>query len=156
MIYFIKHTEYVKIGYTHDILSRLSKLQVSCPVKMSVLGLIDGTMEDEGVLHKKFMDINSSGEWFRYTKELEDFIQSLDKGLMWKYGFEENASSPIGLIKSCRIGRNLSMEELGERLGITKQAVMDMERREVQGRVSLANVMKALSVMGYKYEYRAI
>jgi hypothetical protein len=47
MIYFIKHTEYVKIGYTHDIQQRVSQLQTSCPVKLCILGLIEGTFEDE-------------------------------------------------------------------------------------------------------------
>lgn len=156
MIYFIKHTEYVKIGYTSDILSRLSGLQVSCPIKLSLLGLIDGTIEDEQDLHKKFIQLKTSGEWFKYTSEMEDFIQSLDRNLMWKYGFETHISSPIGVIKSCRLEKNLSMEELGERLGITKQAVLDMEKREIQGKISVANMVKALDVMGYRYEHRAI
>lgn len=156
MIYFIKHTEYVKIGYTNNIQDRLSQLQVSCPVKLSVLGLVEGTMDDEFLYHLKFKYLHSSGEWFKHTSELDEFIDTLSKDLMWKYGFEQHTSSPIGVIKSCRLEKQLSLEELGEKLGVSKQAVLDMETRDMQGRISVNSIVKALAAMGYKYQHRAI
>jgi transcriptional regulator with XRE-family HTH domain len=74
---------------------------------------------------------------------------------MWKYGLAENKTSPIGLIKQTRLEQNLSLEELGEKLGMTKQGVMDMERRDSQGRITTGTLYKALEVMGCKYEARA-
>ncbi len=62
----------------------------------------------------------------------------------------------IGLIKSVRIEECLSAEELGERLGISKFGVLDMERREVLGRISVSKLHKALNAMGYRLECRAI
>jgi DNA-binding XRE family transcriptional regulator len=156
MIYFIKHTEYITIGYTNDIQNRLSQLQVSCPVRLKVLGLIDGLLEDEALHHEKFKHLSTSGEWFKQTSELDKFINTLDKNLMWKHGFETHEFSVIGVIKSCRIERNLSMEELGEKLGVSKQAIMDMETRDAQGRISVNSIVKALDAMGYKYQYRAV
>jgi hypothetical protein len=47
------------------------------------------------------------------------------------------------------------MEELGEKLGITKQGVMDMERRDAQGRITTGTLYKALATMGYVYQARA-
>ena len=99
MIYFIKHTDYVKIGYTDRIKLRLSTLQVSCPVKLEVLGLIEGNREDERNYHKMFKPISSSGEWFEYNTELQIFVESLRDDLLWKYGFGKDAFTPIGLIK---------------------------------------------------------
>jgi hypothetical protein len=156
MIYFIKHTDYVKIGYTNDILNRLSTLQVNCPVKLKVLGLIDGGLSDEAVYHKRFKHLSSSGEWFNYEREIEEFTDRLDKKLMWKYGFERHDKSPIGTIKSCRLEKNISLEELGELLGVSKQAVLDMQTREVQGKISLRSLSKALNAMGYNLEYRSV
>lgn len=155
MIYFIKHTDYVKIGFTDNIRNRLIDLQVSCPVKLKVLALVEGTYEDESTYHRMFKHLTSNGEWFNYTKELDGFIKELDKALMWKYGFEHHEHSPIGEIKRCRLEKNLSLEELGQLLGVSKQAVLDMEKREVQGKVSIGTITKALNVMGYKYQYRA-
>lgn len=156
MIYFIKHTDYIKIGYTHNIKYRLSQLQTSCPVKLIVLGLIQGTIEDEAFYHKKFIHLCTIGEWFKHTKEIDDFIYSLPQDLMWKHGFIVSNPSVIGLIKSCRLEKNLTMEDLGERMGITKQSIKDLETREMQGKVTLATLNKALSAMGYRYESRVL
>jgi DNA-binding XRE family transcriptional regulator len=156
MIYFIKHSEFVKIGYTTGINNRLSQLQTSSPHKLQVVGLIDGDLNKEKELHQKFIHLSTSGEWFNYTKELEDYIDKLDKSLLWKYGFIVNGISVIGLIKSCRLENNLSLQELGDRLGITKQSVMDMEKRELHGKISIDSMRKALNTMGYKLEFRAL
>jgi DNA-binding XRE family transcriptional regulator len=155
MIYFIKHTEYVKIGYTDRIKLRLSTLQISCPVKLEVLGLIEGNREDEKNYHKMFKPAGSSGEWFEYNTELQIFVEGLSDDLLWKYGFGKDAFTPIGLIKQCRLERKMSMEELGKTIGITKQGVLDMERRDAQGNITIGAIHKALLAMGYKYQNRA-
>lgn len=155
MIYFVKQGDYVKIGYTNTFKRRLNQLQTSSPVKLEVLALIKGDKSDEKNFHDAFKHINTNGEWFLYNDEIERFVDSLDKDLMWKYGFIENDNSPIGLIKQTRLQLNLSLEELGEKLGISKQGVMDMERRDAQGRITTGTLYKALQVMGCKYEARA-
>jgi len=155
MIYFIKHTEYVKIGYTNRIKPRLSTLQISCPVKLEVIGLIEGSREDERKYHNMFKLAGSNGEWFEYNKELQIFVEGLSDDLLWRYGFGKDSFTPIGLIKQCRLEKNMSMEELGEVLGITKQAISDIEKRDAQGNITIGAIHKALSAMGYKYQNRA-
>jgi DNA-binding XRE family transcriptional regulator len=155
MIYFIKNTDFVKIGYTDDIYRRLSQLQVSSPKKLELLGLVEGTFEDEKKYHKKFNEFYSHGEWFYYSQKLDDYISLLNKDLMWKYGYVKNEFNVIGLIKYCRLEQNLSLAELGERLGITSQSVKEMETREIQGKITLGKIIKTLSMLGYKYESRA-
>ena len=155
MIYFIKQEGYIKIGYTTLFKKRLTQLQTSSPVKLEVLALIKGEKTDEKKYHDTFKHINSNGEWFYYNDEIISFIDSLDISLMWKYGLSENKTSPIGLIKQTRLEKNLSLEELGEKLGITKQGVMDMERRDAQGRITTGTLYNALAAMGSKYESRA-
>lgn len=157
MIYFIQHTDYLKIGYTNDINIRLSDLQVSCPIKLKVLGLIEGTRKEESEYHKKFKHLGSSGEWFRCTSELLEFTETLDKTLLWKHGFiSDDSLSPLGIIKSCRLKENISLQDLADLIGITKQSINDMEVREIQGKTTLSSIIKCLDAMGYKFEYRAI
>ena len=155
MIYIVKQLDYVKIGYTSRFKTRLYQLQNGSPVKLEVLALIKGDKVDEKNYHDAFKHLSSNGEWFFYNDEIERFVESLDKDLMWKYGLTEEKSSPIGLIKQTRLEKNWSMEELGEKLGITKQGVMDMERRDAQGRITTGTLYKALATMGYVYQARA-
>jgi DNA-binding XRE family transcriptional regulator len=86
---------------------------------------------------------------------LQIFVEGLSDDLLWRYGFGKDAFTPIGLIKQCRIEKKMSMEELGEAMGITKQGVLDMEKRDAQGNITIGAIHKALSAMGYKYQNRA-
>lgn len=156
MIYFIKQGDYVKIGFTNRFKTRLSQLQVSSPIKLEVLAIIDGDKNDEQKFHEQFKHIASNGEWFMQCDELKSFIDLLDTNLMWKYGYLDNAISPIGIIKQTRLEKNLSMEELAERIGVTKQAILDMEKRDSQGRITINALSKVLYAMNTKLGIRAI
>lgn len=77
MIYFILNTEKntVKIGYTNsDVKQRLSDLQTGSPEKLDVLATMEGGAKIESELHAKFQGARLSGEWFVYTKEIENFV----------------------------------------------------------------------------------
>jgi len=156
MIYFIQHTDFIKIGYTKEIHKRLNQLQVSCPVKLKVLGLIPGTFDDESNYHNMFNHIHSHGEWFSANQELIDFIAKQNTDLMWKHGFQEQEYNEIGIIKECRKREHLSLEKLGERLGLSKQSIQSMEKRALTGSITLGALVKALHAMGYRYDYRAV
>jgi len=156
MVYFIKQNEFVKIGYTNRFKSRLIQLQTSSPVKLEVLGIVKGDIEDEKKYHNLFKEYSSNGEWFHYNQHIQKFIDNLDKELLWKFGYLNEKNSPIGLIKQTRIEKNLSMEELAEKLQITKQAVLDMELRDFQGRITINALAKALAAMNCKLGIRAV
>lgn len=156
MIYFIKQGDYVKIGFTNRFKTRLTQLQVSSPIKLEVLAIIDGDKNDEQKFHNQFKHIASNGEWFIHCDELKSFIDLLDTNLMWKYGYLHNKVSPIGIIKQTRLEKNLSMEELAEKIGVTKQAILDMERRDAQGRITINALSKVLYAMNTKLGIRAI
>ena len=156
MVYFIKQGDYVKIGFTNRFKTRLTQLQVSSPIKLEVLAIIDGDKSDEQKFHEQFRHISSNGEWFMQCDELKSFIDLLDTSLMWKYGYLDNTISPIGIIKQTRLEKNLSMEELAERIGVTKQGILDMERRDAQGRITINALSKVLYAMNTKLGIRAI
>ena len=59
------------------------------------------------------------------------------------------AAPPTGWIKAIRSALGMSMQQLGNKLSITKQSVQDIERRELEGSVSikaLREVAKALDM----------
>jgi DNA-binding XRE family transcriptional regulator len=155
MLYFIQQDQFIKIGYTRDIKSRLSSLQVSSPIKLKVLALMDGTISDEEKMHKMFKHLSVNGEWFQYCDELIKFIETIDKDLLWFHGFIDHPTNPIGLIKKCRLERNLAMSDLGKMLGVSKQAIRDMEQREITGSITVKALSKALETMNYKLGIRA-
>ena len=77
MIYFITDKQNIKIGYTkNSVKKRLKQLQTSCPEQLYILGWIDGDLETESFLHKKFSKsrIRYNGEWFRPTEDLISYI----------------------------------------------------------------------------------
>lgn len=51
MIYFIKASDRVKIGYASDPSLRIPAIQTSSPFELEVLLIIDGTYEKESELH---------------------------------------------------------------------------------------------------------
>mgnify|MGYP000871082522 CR=1 FL=1 len=154
MIYFIQHTNFIKIGYTDNIEQRLSALQTSCPIKLKVLAIIEGSLNEEKEYHIRFSKFSSSGEWFKINDELLEHIYHLPQDLMWKYGFVEYDKNQIGEIKKIRLEQGLSLEYLGSLLNCTKQSVSDMEKREIEGRITLGCLSKAADVLGYKFEYK--
>jgi DNA-binding NtrC family response regulator len=79
MIYFIQSDRPrgpIKIGHTNkfEADSRISALQTGSAFTLSLLCIIQGTIEDEKRLHKKFEHLKIKGEWFRPDKELIDFV----------------------------------------------------------------------------------
>ena len=123
---------------------------------MKVLGLIPGGFEDESKHHIMFEHLRSHGEWFSANQELIDFIAKQNTDLMWKHGFQEHEYNEMGILKECRKREHLSLERLGEKLGTSKQSVQSMERRTLNGSITLGALVKALHAMGYRYEYRAV
>jgi hypothetical protein len=72
MIYFIGSLEheYVKIGYTDNIVRRLQKMQSDSPFKLIVFRQIEGDQKLEKLIHKRFQYLHIRGEWFLKNKEL--------------------------------------------------------------------------------------
>jgi len=145
---------FVKIGFTSSIKQRLSALQVASPVPLKVLGLIHGTIDDEQLLRQKFISHSVNGEWFNLSSDIINFIEQLPMDLMWKYGFEKQDKSIMGEIKKTRLEKNLSLEESGRLIGITKQSFGAYEKSEIHGSITLRTMIKVASVFGCVFEYR--
>lgn len=157
MIYLISFEDkYLKIGYTTDIHKRLSQLQVSIPIKLNLIGLIEGGYNEENELHNIFNHLSESGDWFKFDISIINYFKS-KKCLMWENGLIPIGSFPvIGLIKSERIKNNLSLQDLAELYGSTKQAIIDMENREIKGNITIKVMHKIARLFGKKFEYRFV
>jgi predicted DNA-binding mobile mystery protein A len=60
---------------------------------------------------------------------------------------------PIGWIKAIRNGIGMSMEQLGKKLSITKQGVMDIEKREMEGAITIKAMQEIAKAMDTKFVY---
>ena len=60
---------------------------------------------------------------------------------------------PIGWIKAIPNGIGMSMEQLGKKLSITKQGVMDIEKREKEGAITIKSMQEIAKAMDMKLVY---
>ena len=84
-IYFIFNDDSyaIKIGRAANVEKRLQSLQTSSPVTLQVLkaipvGSLKKAQEIEKGLHAKFAHLRISGEWFRATPQLREYIAACD------------------------------------------------------------------------------
>jgi DNA-binding XRE family transcriptional regulator len=159
MIYFLKdENNYVKIGFSTDVIKRIYHLRTSSPYKSDVLLIIKGDYSLEQELHKKFKDSLKSGEWFLFSKEIESFINDNQKNnLCWEFGFTDENNINIDLnnkLKTERLRQGLSLANLGDILGIRPQSVYDFELSELHQRISLKMMVKVAKALGKEFQYR--
>ena len=77
-LYVVESQEKHKIGITKNISNRISTLKASMPHPMKLIygTEIENCREIEKVLHEKFKDKRTHGEWFTLTKEDIEYIKT--------------------------------------------------------------------------------
>ena len=78
-IYFIHAigTDRIKIGWAATLGIRFEVLSCSSPYPLEVLATIPGSREDEVELHRKFANLRVHNEWFLFSDDIKEFIESL-------------------------------------------------------------------------------
>lgn len=77
-VYFIQASSgEVKIGYARWPERRLGELQMGHPGQMWLLCAVPGGRDLERKLHQEFASDHVRGEWFKYTKRMQDRIKQL-------------------------------------------------------------------------------
>lgn len=144
MIYFIQNTEtkHIKIGYSDNVRSRLSDLQISSPYELAILTICEGGIEVEKELHDKFNGHYVRGEWFNPSEELISYINEFPPYVNKTY---------IGLRK-LRRDKKMTMEDVGKIMSISKQGVSDLEDRYDEGRITINNLKTYLDAIGYNMD----
>lgn len=99
-IYFIRAGEFVKIGRTRDVRRRIETLQIGNPHKLVLLGLVIG-WQNETEYHDRFCRSHFRGEWFRFTKDIQEFaktdLQSFnDAALEWANAHRRELAASAG------------------------------------------------------------
>lgn len=60
---------------------------------------------------------------------------------------------PIGWIKTVRVSLGMSLQQLAEKLSITKQSVQEIEKREKEGAITLKTLKDAASALDMQLVY---
>lgn len=76
MIYFIRHGNDVKIGYTKDVATRLRTLRTATANDPVVLGVMDGDLAAERDLHARFSHLHVAREWFSLGTDIVEYIEA--------------------------------------------------------------------------------
>ena len=80
-------------------------------------------------------------------------LQQLNEKLAQLTDLQHVIVPPIGWIKAIRNGIGMSMEQLGKKLSITKQGVMDIEKREKEGAITIKSMQEIAKAMDMKFVY---
>ena len=80
-------------------------------------------------------------------------FQQLNEKMLQLSGMQHVIVPPIGWIKAIRNGIGMSMEQLGKKLSITKQGVMDIEKREMEGAITIKAMQEIAKAMDTKFVY---
>lgn len=80
-------------------------------------------------------------------------IQQLNEKLNNLNGLQHLDVPTIGWIKAIRSSIGMSMEQLGKKLSITKQAVMDIEKREKEGAITVKSMQEIAKALDMKFVY---
>ena len=78
-IYFISSQNQIKIGYSNNPIKRLKNMQVGNPNELVLLLFYEGSIYEEQELHTKFSEYHVRGEWFRYSREIQNYIDEKRK-----------------------------------------------------------------------------
>ncbi len=83
-VYFILNSDSnaIKIGRAKDVEKRLKSLQTGSPAKLQLISKVRVASEKEAakkekLIHQQFKESRITGEWFRCSPELDDYIASV-------------------------------------------------------------------------------
>jgi predicted DNA-binding mobile mystery protein A len=85
------------------------------------------------------------------TKSLQ--LQQLNSKMLGFATLKQVAVPPIGWIKAIRSALGMSMEQLGNKLSVTRQGIMDIERREKDGSITIKALKEIGRVMDMQLVY---
>jgi integrase len=77
VVYFVKVADTVKIGFSTDATARIRKLRTGVSTELRLIHTVVGTRETERFFHHKFSAHRLSGEWFRLTGSLWEWLSGV-------------------------------------------------------------------------------
>jgi predicted DNA-binding mobile mystery protein A len=80
-------------------------------------------------------------------------LQQLNSKMMGFASLKQVAMPPIGWIKAIRTAIGMSMRQLGNKLNVSKQGVMDIEKREKDGSITIKSLREIARAMDMQLVY---
>lgn len=80
-------------------------------------------------------------------------IEQLDRKMEGFIEIKKIIPPPTGWIKAIRTSLGMSLQQLGNKISITKQSVMDIERREQLGTISLKTLRESANALDMEFVY---
>lgn len=80
-------------------------------------------------------------------------LQQLNSKMLGFAALKQVATPPTGWIKAIRTAIGMSMQQLGNKLNISKQGVMDIEKREKDGSITIKSLREIARVMDMQLVY---
>ncbi len=80
-------------------------------------------------------------------------LQQLNNKMVAFAPLQRVAMPPTGWIKAIRTAIGMSMQQLGNKLSISKQAILDIEKREKDGSITIKSLKEIARVMDMQLVY---
>ncbi len=80
-------------------------------------------------------------------------LQQLNNKMLGFASLKQVAMPPAGWIKAIRTAIGMSMQQLGNKLNVSKQAVMDIEKREKEGSITIKSLREIARAMDMHLVY---
>jgi predicted DNA-binding mobile mystery protein A len=81
------------------------------------------------------------------------YRQQLNSKMLGYAALNQVPNPPIGWIKAIRNALGMTMQQLGNKLNISKQAVHDIEKREMEGSITIKSLREIARVMDMQLVY---
>ncbi len=80
-------------------------------------------------------------------------LQQLNSKMLGFASLKKVAMPPTGWIKAIRTAIGMSMQQLGNKLNVSKQGVMDIEKREKDGSITIKSLREIARAMDMQLVY---
>jgi predicted DNA-binding mobile mystery protein A len=80
-------------------------------------------------------------------------IEQLDKKFKIYLSTLKVAKPPTGWIKAVRLALGMTLQQLANKLNITKQSVLEVERREVEGSITIRTLRETAKALDMELVY---
>jgi predicted DNA-binding mobile mystery protein A len=80
-------------------------------------------------------------------------LQQLNSKMLGFASLKQVAMPPTGWIKAIRTAIGMSMQQLGNKLNVSKQGVMDIEKREKDGSITIKSLREIARAMDMQFVY---
>jgi len=80
-------------------------------------------------------------------------LQQLNSKMLSFASLKQVAIPPTGWIKAIRTAIGMSMQQLGNKLNVSKQGILDIEKREKEGSITIKSLKEIARVMDMQLVY---